>query len=749
MVDKVVFTNKETGKNINVDLKTQFVVIFGKNGSGKTTFSRSNFFSKDFVFNTDFIHKNIYIETTDGAVEDAENKKRFSSMWICENVVEIKKKISNLKNILKQITNSFESILNSIKQSFADNTIKLESIDLSKIDEAIKGKKISLPDKDDWATFVSQHKRIYAVKSTILDAKDFSDKLIQLKDNSLLMSLVDRIKVDKLLEWLLLGIDNNSNKELNSLIVSYNSSINQLKECDTAFIGENINIHKEWVRTGLELHEKTNSNTCLFCGNKQIEESTKKWKKILESNVSKNRDKILTKLEGTIKHVNDILVSRTQYEKLCKNTIIALEVLKKDFSERSTNIKSYKNVKEGFDDLIALNKDKLIIDESKLLENIKLYLLDPFIAKYEAHKLLINIYGSKIKDEDKILKGELIKSADTIKKSINDKLKDLGFEKELQIKIDSRGAETKYNFQFVNTATRISTLSDGQKHKLALAIFLAKLENQSEKINNVVLDDPVVTLDFQTYYRVKNEIINLTKSGKYEHVILLTYNISFLYVQLSNLFNNQGASICTFYHLFPNSCENIDLNILNYDDLVLYRKCLDNVNDFEEFNLLASMNFRIMRVFIDMKTRMLGKPDSGNPENAIDSLSCFDSSGKDMLKDLSGKISKIFYDKNSKNSDLYKSFILLNELSNKLGFSDFLNTDELNRLKRFSNKNIRSMPYSGNNLLYLIIEWALKNKDSLTPIEKHIRDYIHHPRNQLTKSVIGIDFTDNDGHFAS
>ena len=48
-------------KVICIELDKKMIFIYGKNGSGKTTFSRSNDLDKKYVFNEDFVYKNVYI----------------------------------------------------------------------------------------------------------------------------------------------------------------------------------------------------------------------------------------------------------------------------------------------------------------------------------------------------------------------------------------------------------------------------------------------------------------------------------------------------------------------------------------------------------------------------------------------------------------------------------------------------------------------------------------------------------------
>ena len=79
--------------------------------------------------------------------------------------------------------------------------------------------------------------------------------------------------------------------------------------------------------------------------------------------------------------------------------------------------------------------------------------------------------------------------------------KELGLEKEITVDIDRLGGKVKYSLNVVNN--NLSKLSDGQKHKLALAIFLNSIKDEDLKDKIVVFDDPVVSLDELGYHFFK------------------------------------------------------------------------------------------------------------------------------------------------------------------------------------------------------------------------------------------------------
>ena len=101
MLDNIQFINKESKKEIIIPLDKKMIFIYGKNGSGKTTLSRSINNDVGFVFNEDFIHKNVYVIENDGAKVDQNTKNNFSELLIGEEEIAIKKEIQEQSEFLK------------------------------------------------------------------------------------------------------------------------------------------------------------------------------------------------------------------------------------------------------------------------------------------------------------------------------------------------------------------------------------------------------------------------------------------------------------------------------------------------------------------------------------------------------------------------------------------------------------------------------------------------------------------------
>ena len=60
LVQVVTFRNYDTKKDISFETEKHLIMVYGKNGVGKTTLSRISTFEKKYVFNEDFIYSNVF-----------------------------------------------------------------------------------------------------------------------------------------------------------------------------------------------------------------------------------------------------------------------------------------------------------------------------------------------------------------------------------------------------------------------------------------------------------------------------------------------------------------------------------------------------------------------------------------------------------------------------------------------------------------------------------------------------------------
>jgi len=117
-IETIDFVNLESNQEIKLKLDKKMIFIYGKNGSGKTTFSRSKNLDRRYVFNEDFIHRNVYIIDEEGAKVDTAIKNNFSQLLIGEDVVNLKKQQDKMVNLQKSITEEYKQLNTNIAELF-------------------------------------------------------------------------------------------------------------------------------------------------------------------------------------------------------------------------------------------------------------------------------------------------------------------------------------------------------------------------------------------------------------------------------------------------------------------------------------------------------------------------------------------------------------------------------------------------------------------------------------------------------
>ncbi len=735
-MEEFSFINKETNKEIKVQLDKQTIIIFGRNGSGKTTLSRC--FDERFVFNTDFIYRNVYVENIDGAKENSGTKESFSSLWVDERIVELKKRIIELQSAKKSIDTAKQKLKDEIVSYYSNYGIPIpnESILIGLINTDDYTKPIDQTDEN----IIKSYKATSHISSTITDDNELIESIKRYKNNILNENLINEIKKNSFVSELIFNDFHGEKERLASLINEYNLVIDSIKRQNEAFVCKDISREQKWLKDGISLHEGLDD--CLFCKNKNIGKQKEEWIRILNDESIKKRDAILHFIENAL-GICDKIISESKYDEIASKTLESLKTI----------IYFLKRIKDKIDktDIVGqdivlptIESDEILKNYSDLLNNIQFYIFKPFIDKYEIIHKLIKYYESKIISNEDTLIKELNNNSSIITESINKKLLRLGLDKELSIQIDKRGNERKYSFKFTNLKTNISTLSDGQKHKLALAIFLASIEKYDLNDKIVVLDDPVVTMDYRTYYAVKNEIIEISSRCP-KHLIILTHNISYLYVQLSNVFDNETIkNEIRLLHLHSHGVEELSIDILNYDDLMLYKKCIEQLEVYSEFKLLSTMNLRIYRYFLDLYSRMSGICFVGTPAETISKVANMEK--VEGLKEINSKIEIICKKKNPNAEEMYNGFKLVNDFIDLLGFPKLLTDEEMKKIKRVSETGDMEKTIDVDKFIYLILDRSSKLQDSTNEVYKGIKENIRHPRVQLTSTIVGYDFTDTD-HF--
>ena len=104
--------------SFNADDKKKIVAIYGKNGTGKTTFSVNPVWDKKYVFNEIFVRENIYVSTDAGVSTSSDNKKNLSGLFIGSDIITIQKNIESLLINKKEFKQKIDQHIADIKNNF-------------------------------------------------------------------------------------------------------------------------------------------------------------------------------------------------------------------------------------------------------------------------------------------------------------------------------------------------------------------------------------------------------------------------------------------------------------------------------------------------------------------------------------------------------------------------------------------------------------------------------------------------------
>lgn len=187
---KINFYNHDSKKNLTLDTEKSLIMVYGKNGNGKTTLSRSPDLDAKYVFNENFIYSNVYNVSENGAGQTSKTKENFSGLWIGEEIVKVRKEISDIIIERKRLEEMLNGKMLKIITYFQNNGIPFNYQNKLKdlIDENFKyeiGK---------FDELIKKYKSKYIFETDIKDDSDFKNKVKFVKENSVHTMLLSEIK---------------------------------------------------------------------------------------------------------------------------------------------------------------------------------------------------------------------------------------------------------------------------------------------------------------------------------------------------------------------------------------------------------------------------------------------------------------------------------------------------------------------------------------------------------------------------
>lgn len=718
---KIDFKNMETNKSISLPIDKKMIFIYGKNGTGKTTLSKSIKAGDVFVFNEDFIHKNVYIISEDGATINQNTKNNFSELLIGEEEINLKKKIQSFEEFKKKVVETIKTKNDII-------TALLLKYRLSKEDNILESKYDS-EFSYNYDDNIENQFNNYSLKSDLIlsikDDKDLVLKVNQLDKQENLVELNKEIENNKMLKAYLF-------KEM-EVIDGLNETITSIKnnECEISKLekfAKEKNVSSEFfplIQSCLNIQKETNNKNCFLCGTPDVNDKINDWNKIINDKMVKQRTDLLKELDEYIKLSELIIKRKDLYNSVAPKTIKCIEnfivTMKKLI--KSVNDKTYL--------LLTINDNEIdfgIKETKELKESIRNYILFPF----EKEMIFNNSLDKQNQNELKNYKDELdvllSNNSEHNETSINKILNELGLTKEMKISIDHLGGKVKYKLELKNG--NINTLSDGQKHKLALSIFLNYIKSKELENKIIIFDDPVVSLDESGYHLFKSYLIkNVMKKdiNISPTLIILTHNFNYLYVQVSNIISNQQfKENAIIYKLTPSKLQVLDFHYFELDDIALFKECLQTLKYKFQLNDLSAIYLKIFRIFLDLSLRIKGIPDTLEIHEEISKLNLSDKDEM-RLKSIHKNLCSISKHPNSYFTKSKENLILLKEAIDILGYP-YIKDEEIELLDKLTD----NAPFYENDIHFILKEI----KEILFSKENHYINYLNHPRISFTQNIL-------------
>jgi len=726
------YTNLDNKKEIEFTVADgkKIIAIYGKNGVGKTTFSTNDFWDKKYVFNEVFIRENIYVTTSSGVDTLPENKNNFSSLFVGKDIIELKKKLEKLDTNKKELKDKQAENNMEIKKFF-DTRISDE--DIVSIASSLKSQIESLDPYLNYSELSDSVPDI-EIKTSITDDKTFNEQKILFNSKEKLQSFITLIEKNPILNGIVLGdgkLDKYSKllektKGLEDLHASKKKIDDFLKERKI-----DSSLDMQLIKDILNLQGKR--DLCFLCGADERNNEISRWNMFLTNKYNAEQESILTefkKIKDTLRKIHDI---ESTFKDEIPKTLVFLRSLENEIDGIIGKVK-----KDEFDVISKIEEiefEKISKDTAQHKTDLLGYAISKKPKEIVGAAFQFDNIESEQRKQKRALEKEMEKQKETIVADVNSLLSQMQVNKTIQITIDRRGKE--YSFAFTIGKMKVSTLSEGHRHKLALAFFITSIKQSGLENKTVLFDDPVVSLDELGYHVLRKTIIDLRIQEPTLRVIILTHNIFYLYVQLSNIFHqDELGHLTAFFRMSSTELKEYELNSLRIDDLTLFKKCYQNLSTSDELLILSGIVPKIFRQFIDLSLRIRAILFQNKPSEDIKALKLEENKEKQLLG-INRDMNKISKNVNKLNVEEAKKLItLLHEATVLLGFQEYLTKDELSDIADFTGYKKISDDLTSNDIFFDMIDAV--NDVFYREKLPEIREYLAHPRQQITKQITSI-----------
>lgn len=545
-------------------------LIFGWNGTGKTTLSRilrcyeiGDVCRKLQKYTG--LECEIELDTKDKISQDNFNVKQqiriFNKDFVEENIFQDKEQDgSNVRPIYYLGKEKIE--LTKERQQRDEKKKELEDLD--------RKNQIRVKAKDKFATDTARE-----IKDILLGIKEFQhyfknnfeDTFRILKNDiskgeieidNIILSTIDfdkKLKSVKSFEALKVWIENikDSSERVNSL---YINSLNEIlkKTVSVQKIIEKLRTDYElstWIQSGILIHKDRNSNQCEFCGQKlpinRISDLEQHFNKDYTTLVSLVSEKIKELKELKVKDEIKIPDEETKklaglFNGLLEKLIDIVESKQRNILEKYTiNDNEKSEYIDGFEH-INTSAEKISKSISGIAKDLEISLVADHYNEFdkkngdiESDEIKKNLLKTEIdtlykiiRDSEKSVKDFKL-PADTINKDLE---RFLGHS-ELSFK-DKEDEYKEVYYEITRNDEIAFNLSEGEKTAISLIYFLGKLNEDEFNLSKglVFIDDPISSMDSQFLYAayafivaaIEEDIGGVLKVGQF---FLSTHNYDF------------------------------------------------------------------------------------------------------------------------------------------------------------------------------------------------------------------------------
>lgn len=731
-MEEFIFKNLDSKEDIKIPLNKNITYIYGGNGTGKTTFSRS--FSemqniKARVFNLDFINKNVYVIDQSGAKLDTNTKEGFSKLFVSDKAVEHASNMTRLKEIQKEV----EKIKNETLQKFNSTLEKIKVTQISTFDSLKKQVKVK-GSIFNWKNAINENSKIDFISESSITSNILNDGELIIKAKQ--FSSDEELKIiNKLLneneQIKSIFIDKDMIPNINILLTEYNLLKESINEQEYVFkkYGKPSDV-KPWIEEALKIH--LGKTDCILCNSKDITEQLDKWKDIIENKVLEKKEEIRRSVKQIMENLKEHFLNSEQALSLYIPKIIEtskkIYTYLKDIDEKLSKTEEVKIIE------IPILIDDTAATTNTIYNEIIGYLInkeiDTLLFPTVFYDYLIEIFSLEETSANK----ESEKFKELTSEAIKEVGKKLGLDKEIGIVLDTRGNTPKLS---IDSKTKITTFSEGQRHKLALVIFFANILVKKEKLDYLVLDDPIISLDVVTYHKLKSFLVYNMKVY-YSNMVLLTHNLSFLLIMVSNIFRDSTLYEQTqLLELNPKKCREISLDIIAKDDIILLKNAIINSENINDITLWYWLLEKVLRYFVDIKLSVLGKVSFDDFGKDIEKI--FSEDKLEEAKQCHNIVQKTSKSNNSTIDDILEALNNINKFMELLKFSPIIDQSEIDYIgEKFSKtEKVLSNPKAKNFEFQILLEGFNLHFD--TSKEKtFLRSYMNHPRHQITHSLVAF-----------